>query len=66
MADSAIDSSAIPGTVHLVDVDQTATTTQHAGGARDIILIPTPSEDVNDPLNWTPGRKRLHLICIIV
>lgn len=59
------DETQIPGTVHLVDLEQSAAT-QHADGTRDIILVPTPSKDPNDPLNWSAGRKRLHLVCIMV
>lgn len=60
-----IDTSQVPGTVRLVDLDHTAAT-PHAGSHNDIILVPTPSSDANDPLNWTPARKRLLLICLIV
>lgn len=61
-----VDESQIPGTVKLVDLDHAETSTPHAGKQSDIILVPTPSRDANDPLNWSPARKRLHLICIIV
>lgn len=38
--------------------------TRHAqGGQQDIVLVPTPSQDPNDPLNWTPRRKMLSSIC---
>jgi hypothetical protein len=50
---------AIPGTIHLVDLDHSMNT-RHAG---DIVLDPTPSSDVNDPLNWSPRRKLLSMIC---
>ncbi|KAM3499600.1 hypothetical protein MY10362_007148 [Beauveria mimosiformis] len=60
-----MDESQIPGTVLLVDLEHTAAT-QHASESRDIILVPTPSRDPNDPLNWSVGRKRLHLICLMV
>ncbi|KAJ9134539.1 MFS general substrate transporter [Coniochaeta hoffmannii] len=47
--------TAIPGTVHLVDVgDQQASSKSKNG----IELIPRPSDDPEDPLNWTPARKR--------
>ncbi|KAL6824709.1 major facilitator superfamily domain-containing protein [Trichoderma sp. SZMC 28015] len=62
--DLDIDESQVPGTVLLVDVGHT-TGTLHATKQTDIILIPTPSTDVNDPLNWSPWRKRQHLICLI-
>lgn len=55
----------VAGTVYLVDVDQTAST-RHADSATDIILVPTPSNDPNDPLNWSAPRKRLHLLCIML
>jgi hypothetical protein len=61
-----IDESQIPGTVKLVDLDHTETSTLHTGKQSDIILVPTPSRDANDPLNWSPARKRLHLICLIM
>lgn len=53
---------AIPGTVHLVDLDHTVRS-RHAHTNRDIVLDPTPSNDPNDPLNWAPRRKLLSLIC---
>ncbi|PSR75284.1 major facilitator superfamily domain-containing protein [Coniella lustricola] len=59
-----IDESQIPGTVQLIDVDEHMTA-RHATGHRDIILVPTPSADPEDPLNWSPGRKRLALTCIL-
>lgn len=60
-----IDESQVPGTVQLVDLDDHVAT-RHASGHRDIILIPTPSADPEDPLNWTPARKRLALTCILM
>ncbi|KAF2872796.1 putative MFS transporter [Massariosphaeria phaeospora] len=52
---------AIPGTKHLVDLDHSMQT-RHAGGG-DIVLDPTPSDDPNDPLNWSPRRKTMAMIC---
>lgn len=60
-----IDESQVPGTVQLVDLDEHIAT-RHARGHRDIVLIPTPSADPEDPLNWTPARKRLALTCILL
>ncbi|ROW12205.1 hypothetical protein VMCG_00343 [Cytospora schulzeri] len=60
-----IDESQVPGTVQLVDFDDHIAT-RHANGHKDIILIPTPSDDPEDPLNWTPARKRLALTCILM
>ncbi|OAL30556.1 hypothetical protein AYO22_01508 [Fonsecaea multimorphosa] len=53
----------IPGTVHLVDLDHTMHTRHADAGAGDIVLVPTPSNDPNDPLNWSPRRKILSTIC---
>src|ERR1700721_452922 len=52
----------VPGTVYLDEqAGNTVETTQnlkHAGGKNShIILAPQPSEDPNDPLNWSRFRK---------
>lgn len=54
----------IPGTIHLVDLEGTMQA-KHASGSqlRDVVLVPTPSNDPNDPLNWSPARKRLSTAC---
>ncbi|KAK6214534.1 hypothetical protein LQW54_004255 [Pestalotiopsis sp. IQ-011] len=54
------DGTRIPGTVHLVDLEHTIAA-QHARGRADIVLVPSPSQDPEDPLNWTPRRKYLAL-----
>lgn len=48
----------VPGTVHLVDVahDMHAL---HLEGKEDIVLVPKPSSDPEDPLNWSRKRKGL-------
>ncbi|KAF2260877.1 putative MFS transporter [Lojkania enalia] len=51
----------IPGTIHLVDLDHSMHTRHAANG--DIVLDPTPSNDPNDPLNWTPRRKIMSMMC---
>ncbi|PLN81755.1 MFS general substrate transporter [Aspergillus taichungensis] len=50
--------SCAPGTVLLEDRTR----------GDEIVLFPTPSEDPNDPLNWSPGRKsvNLGLVCFFV
>jgi len=55
-----LDQTAIPGTVHLVDLDGTIRA-KHASGSqlKDVILVPAPSADPDDPLNWSPKRKLL-------
>ncbi|KAK4496965.1 hypothetical protein PRZ48_011414 [Zasmidium cellare] len=60
-----IDTSLVPGTVHLVDIDHTLHT-KHSRAHKDIVLVPTPSDDPDDPLNWTPKRKLLSLVCMCV
>ncbi|KAI1442184.1 putative MFS transporter [Annulohypoxylon stygium] len=64
-AHSDIDESLVPGTVHLVDLEHTMAT-RHAKGHNDIVLVPTPSTDPDDPLNWTPRRKYLALACALL
>ncbi|OQU98973.1 hypothetical protein CLAIMM_04681 [Cladophialophora immunda] len=54
----------IPGTVHLVDLQHTLHFRHAKGDTSDIVLVPAPSDDPEDPLNWTPRRKLLSIICI--
>lgn len=56
-----------PGTVHLVDLEGNIAT-KHAEGKNqnDIILVPRPSEDPEDPLNWSLRRKLLATSCVVV
>ncbi|KAH3663523.1 hypothetical protein OGAPHI_004924 [Ogataea philodendri] len=58
-----IDYSAVPGTSHLVDLDHTEDAVETEKG---IVLIPTPSDDPNDPLNWSRSRKWLSMFCVVV
>lgn len=53
-----IDYSVVPGTGFLVDSQKDK--------IHEVILIPTPSDDPNDPLNWSPNRKRLHMFCLVL
>lgn len=39
---------------------------KHSGAHRDIVLVPAPSSDPDDPLNWTPRRKLLSTSCMCV
>ena len=64
-ASGHIDESAVPGTVHLVDLDHSIHT-RHSSGDKEIVLIPTPSDDPDDPLNWSPRRKALSTLCLCV
>ncbi|SCU99756.1 LAMI_0G00606g1_1 [Lachancea mirantina] len=54
---------AIPGNSHLVDIGEKTATGEVKN---EIVLIPTPSDDVNDPLNWTPLRKWTAVACVLV
>ncbi|GAB1215282.1 hypothetical protein ATERTT37_004468 [Aspergillus terreus] len=56
---------AIPGTVTLVDL-QNVIATRHSGNNSDIVLVPAPSDDPDDPLNWSPARKALSTVCLSV
>lgn len=55
--------NAIPGTSHLVDVDNTGTSEETKEG---IILIPEPNDDIEQPLNWSSGRKLLQVFCLVI
>lgn len=57
----------VPGTVQLIDIDGTARSkTVQENDTADIILIPTPTADPEDPLNWTFRRKMLSTSCIVM
>ena len=51
-----VDSQSIPGNVHLVDLEGVLRARHAAGGQADVILIPTPSPDPEDLLNWSLSR----------
>ncbi|KAK8057938.1 MFS general substrate transporter [Apiospora saccharicola] len=56
-----------PGTVRLIDTDGHIISKHAEGeGQADIILVPRPSEDPEDPLNWTFRRKILSTSCVVV
>lgn len=60
-----LDSSATPGTVHLVDLEGVIRA-KHASSSHlhDVVLVPAPSADPDDPLNWSPKRKMLSTACM--
>ncbi|OJJ46246.1 hypothetical protein ASPZODRAFT_152435 [Penicilliopsis zonata CBS 506.65] len=60
------DSSAIPGTITLVDINHVLTARHLDHGDHDIILVPAPSDDPEDPLNWSPRRKLMSTISVNV
>lgn len=55
-----------PGTFLLVDTrGDIRTNHAHGTGAdKDIILVPAPSSHPDDPLNWSPRRKKLSAMCM--
>lgn len=64
---AVIDDSAIPGTVTLVDIDHVLQTRHVGSGSnKDIVLIPAPSADPDDPLNWSAKRKLLSTVSVSV
>ena len=59
------DADPVPGTSRLVDTDGGLTIPHASQSSKgDVILIPTPSADPNDPLNWPPRRKALSCLCM--
>lgn len=52
---SNVDEAAVPGTVRLVNSLHELHGVSERG---DIILVPQPTADPEDPLNWSPWRKR--------
>ncbi|EXJ88082.1 hypothetical protein A1O1_05010 [Capronia coronata CBS 617.96] len=58
------DVTSVPGTTHLVDLQGTMDAPHEKH--KDIVLVPAPSQDPEDPLNWTPRRKLLHMFCIFI
>ncbi|KAK5057484.1 hypothetical protein LTR84_011484 [Exophiala bonariae] len=57
-------STFVPGTTHLVDLQGTINAPHEKH--KDIVLVPAPSEDPEDPLNWSSRRKLLHMFCIFI
>ncbi|WVQ73911.1 hypothetical protein IAR50_003492 [Cryptococcus sp. DSM 104548] len=52
----------VPGTVRMYE----GPTGEEVAGAEGIKLVPAPSKDPNDPLNWSRGRKYLMLTCVCI
>ncbi|KAI9743624.1 MAG: hypothetical protein M1818_002940 [Claussenomyces sp. TS43310] len=57
-----LDTSIVPGTVHLVDLEGTLHAKHASGGVADVVLVPAPSDHPDDPLNWSPRRKLLSTV----
>ncbi|KAH8796032.1 major facilitator superfamily domain-containing protein [Hyaloscypha sp. PMI_1271] len=56
----------VPGTVHLVDMQGTSGLKHRIGSNADVVLIPQPTSDPDDPLNWSPLRKGYHFWLLII
>lgn len=50
----------VPGTVQLIEAELASD--RHG----EIVLIPTPSANPEDPLNWPFWRKALSTSCIVM
>lgn len=60
------DDTTVPGTVHLVDIEGILQKKHAKGSNADVVLVPTPSPDPDDPLNWSPRRKILSTTCMLI
>lgn len=55
----------VAGTVHLVDLEGVMRAKHASGnGKNDVVLVPAPSSDPNDPLNWSAKRKLMFTVCV--
>ncbi|KAL2072383.1 hypothetical protein VTL71DRAFT_11726 [Oculimacula yallundae] len=50
----------VPGTIKIIDLLQTMNVKHMEGSKSDIVLVPQPTRDPNDPLNWSRWRKEYH------
>jgi len=59
-----IDDTIVPGTVHLVDVGQNMQA-KHSKAHQDIVLVPTPSDDPDDPVSPPSAvKERDHMLML--
>ncbi|KAE9994624.1 hypothetical protein EG327_006767 [Venturia inaequalis] len=59
-----LDETAVPGTVHLIDIDGNVRGKHASGRNTDVVLVPAPSNDPDDPLNWSPRRKLISTLTL--
>jgi hypothetical protein len=59
--DHTSDYDIAPGTVYIVEQPSALS----ADSTAAVILIPTPADDLTDPLRWSVWRKRYHLFLLI-
>ncbi|GMK53551.1 hypothetical protein CspeluHIS016_0101370 [Cutaneotrichosporon spelunceum] len=50
----------VPGTTRILDASGEIV------DANNFTLVPEPSSDPEDPLNWSAGRKRIQLTCVVL
>ncbi|RVX73564.1 hypothetical protein B0A52_02452 [Exophiala mesophila] len=62
MATHHLHTEVVPGTVHLVDLAGTLRVKHQEGGDKEIVLLPQPTAEYDDPLNWSRRRKLLSVI----
>lgn len=48
------------------NVSQSDVFCKHALGRPDLILVPTPSDDPSDPLNWSRWRKEAAFVVLFL
>lgn len=54
---SSGDQEIVPGTVHLVDLEGILNVQKDPNSKHNIILVPQPSSNPNDPLRWPQTKK---------
>lgn len=56
----------VPGTIYFESDAETASGLKRHPKRSDVVLQPQPSNDVNDPLNWSRWRKEAYYISILI
>ncbi|KAH8667409.1 major facilitator superfamily transporter [Tricladium varicosporioides] len=62
---AVVEDKSAPGTVQLIDADGHMHV-KHSEAAHDVVLVPLPSDDPEDPLNWSKKRKLLQTSCMVM
>lgn len=55
----------VPGTVQLIDLKGNLHV-EHGAGHNEIVLVPQPTDDPNDPLRWSKNRKMVSMVTALV
>ncbi|CZR64625.1 related to transporter protein HOL1 [Phialocephala subalpina] len=63
---TVIEDKSAPGTLQLIDENGEMHVKHSDTGAKDIVLVPVPSDDPEDPLNWSFKRKMLQTSCVVM